>query len=191
MMLVFLFGIGAACLLAAATQGAWQLAAALTLLGAFASIYHPVGIPMLVQHTTRPGAVIGVNGLVGNLGIAVAAVLTGLTVKYFGWRMAFVVPGVLSLAFGVCSPTRAARGAPPRRSPSSRPARGNSRASCCPDAHVDRQPAVQLRPTAAAGLRDRMSDHRRSALSACCSPASTSSRRSPSSSSAGSSTATR
>lgn len=101
MMLVFLFGIGAACLVAAATQGAWQLAAALTLLGAFASIYHPVGIPMLVQHTTRPGSVIGVNGLVGNLGIAVAAVLTGLTVKYFGWRMAFVVPGVLSLAFGV------------------------------------------------------------------------------------------
>ena len=32
-----------------ATRDAWQLAAALTLLGAFASIYHPVGIPMLVQ----------------------------------------------------------------------------------------------------------------------------------------------
>lgn len=100
MMLVFLFGIGAACLVVATTQNAWQLALALTLLGAFASIYHPVGIPMLVQGTTRPGAVIGVNGLVGNLGIAVAAVLTGLTVKYFGWRMAFVVPGIASIAFG-------------------------------------------------------------------------------------------
>ena len=100
MMLVFLFGVGAACLLAAATRNAWQLAAALTLLGAFASIYHPVGIPMLVQNTSRPGEVIGLNGLVGNLGIAAAAVLTGLTVKYFGWRMAFVVPGLASLAFG-------------------------------------------------------------------------------------------
>ena len=101
MMLVFLFGIGAACLLAALTRNAWQLAGALTLMGAFASIYHPVGIPMLVQGTTRPGAVIGVNGLAGNLGIAAAAVLTGLTVKYLGWRMAFAIPGVLSLAFGV------------------------------------------------------------------------------------------
>ena len=55
MMVVFLFGIGVSCLLAAMTQNAWQLAAALTLMGAFASIYHPVGIPMLVQHTTRPG----------------------------------------------------------------------------------------------------------------------------------------
>ena len=101
MMLVYLFGIGVSCLLVAATRNAWQLAAALTLLGAFASIYHPVGIPMLVQNTSRPGEVIGLNGLVGNLGIAAAAVLTGLTVKYFGWRMAFVVPGLASVAFGV------------------------------------------------------------------------------------------
>jgi predicted MFS family arabinose efflux permease len=98
---VFLFGTGGTCLLAAATQNAWQMAAVLTLLGAFASIYHPVGIPMLVQGTTRPGAVIGVNGLAGNLGIAAAAVLTGLTVTFLGWRMAFVIPGLLSLAFGL------------------------------------------------------------------------------------------
>ncbi len=101
MMIVFFFGIGASCLLAAVTQNAWQLAAALTLMGAFASIYHPVGIPMLVQHTSRPGAVIGVNGLTGNLGIAAAAVMTGLLVKYFGWRMAFVVPGLVTIALGI------------------------------------------------------------------------------------------
>jgi MFS family permease len=101
MMVVFHFGIAVSCLLASITQNAWQLAAALTLMGAFASIYHPVGIPMLVQHTTRPGAVIGVNGLVGNLGIAVAAVLTGFLVKYFGWRMAFVVPGLVTIALGI------------------------------------------------------------------------------------------
>ena len=101
MMVVFHFGVGVSCLLAAFTQNAWQLAAVLTLMGAFASIYHPVGIPMLVQHTTRPGAVIGVNGLVGNLGIAVAAVMTGFLVKYFGWRIAFAVPGLITIALGI------------------------------------------------------------------------------------------
>ena len=101
MMVVFHFGIGVSCLLAALTQNAWQLAAALTLMGAFASIYHPVGIPMLVQHTRRPGAVIGVNGLVGNLGIAIAAVMTGFLVKYFGWRVAFAVPGAIAIALGI------------------------------------------------------------------------------------------
>ena len=101
MMLVFFFGMGLSALLVSITQGPWQLAAALTLMGAFASIYHPVGIPMLVQHAERPGAAIGVNGLSGNLGIAAAALTTGVLVEHAGWRAAFAVPGLASLAVGV------------------------------------------------------------------------------------------
>ncbi len=101
MMLVFFFGIGASALLAALTVNAWQMAAALTLIGIFASIYHPVGIPMLVQHAKSPGATIGVNGLAGNLGIAAAAIVTGFLVKWVGWRAAFVVPGLVAIACGV------------------------------------------------------------------------------------------
>ena len=101
MMIVFFFGIGASSLLASVAQGPWQLAAALTLIGTFASIYHPVGIPMLLQGALRPGATIGVNGLAGNLGIAVAAGLTGLLMQGFGWRAAFAVPGVVCVALGV------------------------------------------------------------------------------------------
>ena len=98
MMIIFFAGMGLSALLVATTQNAWQIAAALTLMGAFAAIYHPVGIPMLVQNVHNPGAVIGLNGLAGNLGIAFAAVLTGLLVKWAGWRMAFVVPGLLAFA---------------------------------------------------------------------------------------------
>ena len=101
MMIVFFAGIGVAALLVAVTQNAWQLAAALTLLGAFAAIYHPVGIPMLVQHAPNPGAVIGINGLAGNLGIAVAALVTGFLVKWIGWRAAFALPGLLAIACGI------------------------------------------------------------------------------------------
>jgi len=101
MMIVFFFGMGASSLLASLAQGPWQLAAALTLIGTFASIYHPVGIPMLLQGAARPGATIGVNGLAGNLGIAVAAALTGLLMHWLGWRAAFAVPGVACLAVGI------------------------------------------------------------------------------------------
>ena len=101
MMIIFFVGLGVAALLTALTQNAWQLAAGLTLIGAFASIYHPVGIPMLVQHASNPGAVIGLNGLAGNLGIAVAALLTGFLVKWIGWRAAFAVPGILSIVCGI------------------------------------------------------------------------------------------
>ena len=100
MMLIFFFGIGAAALLCACVQNAWQMAAALVLLGAFSAIYHPVGIPMLVQHARKPGTVIGINGLAGNLGIAFAAVLTGFMVKYVGWRAAFIAPGLLAIVCG-------------------------------------------------------------------------------------------
>ena len=101
MMLLFFFGMGVAALIVAATQTPLQLALALALLGCFASIYHPVGIPMLLQGAKRPGWTIGVNGFAGNLGVALAAIVTGFLVKYVGWRMAFAIPGAISIACGV------------------------------------------------------------------------------------------
>jgi MFS family permease len=120
MMLVFFFGMGLAAFGVALTQSPWQMAVALTLLGAFSSIYHPVGIPMLVQGASKPGLTIGINGLAGNMGIALAALLTGFLVQYFGWRMAFVVPGLFSIGCGWLfwrhAPTESA---PPARKKSS------------------------------------------------------------------------
>ncbi len=101
MMFVFFAGMGVSCLLIALCQNKWQIGAALTVMGAFASIYHPVGIPMLVQKAEKPGFVIGVNGLVGNLGIAIGASVSVLLATRFGWQMAYVVPGVVSLVAAV------------------------------------------------------------------------------------------
>jgi len=119
MMLVFFFGMGASTLLVALTRSAWQLGAALTLLGVFSAIYHPVGIPMLVQRSTRPGLTIGFSGLAGNLGVALSAIVTGTLLKYFGWHVAFVVPAVAALACGVLFALVAPREdvAPARRVP--------------------------------------------------------------------------
>ena len=69
MMIVFFLGMGLSGLLVALAPSVWPLAVALTLMGVFASIYHPVGIPMLVQSATNPGFTIGLNGLAGNLGL--------------------------------------------------------------------------------------------------------------------------
>jgi MFS family permease len=101
MMLIFFIGMGLSMLLIAVTRNAWELAAALTLMGLFSSIYHPVGIPMLVRGVSRPGLAIGINGLAGNLGVAFAAMTTGFLVKYAGWRAAFVVPGLLAIGCGI------------------------------------------------------------------------------------------
>jgi len=97
MMIIFFAGLGVSCLLIALCQNKWQIGLALTLMGAFASIYHPVGIPMIVQGADKPGFVIGVNGLVGNLGIAIGASVSVLLATRYGWQMAYIVPGIVSL----------------------------------------------------------------------------------------------
>ncbi len=127
MMLVFFFGIAAAALLASVARTPWQLAGALTLVGACASIYHPVGIPMLLRHAGRPGLTIGINGLSGNLGVALSALLTGLLIKYAGWRVAFVVPALVALACGVAFARVAPHEAePPARRRATQPANAAS-----------------------------------------------------------------
>lgn len=113
MMLVFFVGMGVSSLLVAFTRNVWQLAWALTLLGAFSSIYHPVGIPMLLRRAAQPGLTIGISGLSGNLGVALAAITTGLLVKYAGWRAAFIVPALVSLLIAVVF----ARVTPPETEP--------------------------------------------------------------------------
>ncbi len=123
MIIVFFSGLAVSGLLIAAAQGPRSIGWAMTLMGVFASIYHPVGIPMLVERSTRPGFSIGVNGLVGNLGIAFAAALTGYLVEHLGWRAAFAVPSVLALgcavAFAVLVPEESEPPAkrPPQRKP--------------------------------------------------------------------------
>jgi MFS family permease len=101
MIVIFFIGLGVSALVVAATRDAWQMAVALSVMGAFSAIYHPVGIPMLVQGVKRPGATIGISGLAGNLGIAAAAVLTGFLVSAGGWRLAFIVPGIVAILLGL------------------------------------------------------------------------------------------
>ena len=99
-MALFFFGIGAGMIVTGFSQTPWQIAAGLTLTGAFAAIYHPVGIAMLVAKPERMGRTLGWNGLFGNLGLATAALITGALVDFAGWRAAFFVPGLLALVAG-------------------------------------------------------------------------------------------
>lgn len=101
MMVVFFVGIGAASVLTGFTRTPWQVAAGITLIGTFGAIYHPVGIAMLVSGRDKVGRVLGVNGVFGNLGVAFAALIAGALAHWFSWRVAFIVPGIVSIVIGV------------------------------------------------------------------------------------------
>jgi MFS family permease len=97
---LFFFGIGASMFATGFAQEPWQIAFGLSVTGAFAAIYHPVGIAMLVASPEKMGRLLGWNGLWGNLGLAFAALATGALVDFAGWRMAFFVPGVACFIAG-------------------------------------------------------------------------------------------
>jgi len=98
---VFFLGSGAAMILTALTQGIWSLAAALTLVGLFAAIYHPVGTAMMSTLKGASGRAFGLNGVFGNLGVAAAPLATGAVVQMLGWRWAFALPGIALLCIGL------------------------------------------------------------------------------------------
>ncbi len=102
MMILFFLGLGTATIATGFAQGPIQIAVALTFVGLCASIYHPVGLAMLVRgQQARVGQVLGVNGVWGNLGVAFAALSAGGLAEWFGWRWAFIVPGVLCVLTGL------------------------------------------------------------------------------------------
>lgn len=102
MLAVFFIGLGVASVLTGFAAGPISLAAGLGGIGVFAAIYHPVGLAMVSELADRPGRALAINGVYGNLGLAAAALGTAVLTSLFGWRSAFVVPGLISIVLGVC-----------------------------------------------------------------------------------------
>jgi len=102
LMAAFFLGTGAGLVGAGFAPSPWMLAATLAFAGAFAAIYHPIGTTMLVEAAgDKPGKSIGVNGVFGNLGVALAPVVTAFLAVRFGWRAAFIAPGLFCIVIGL------------------------------------------------------------------------------------------
>jgi MFS family permease len=100
MMCVFFIGIGMASAATGFAQTPLQIGIGLFVIGMFAAIYHPVGLAIVTSKWRDTGMRIAANGVWGNLGVAAAALITGLLIDHGGWRMAFVLPGLASVALG-------------------------------------------------------------------------------------------
>jgi len=63
MMALMFVGLGLASIGTAFATSTWELAAGLFCIGAFAAIYHPVGIAMVAESREKVGRLLGVNGV--------------------------------------------------------------------------------------------------------------------------------
>jgi MFS family permease len=101
MMAAFYIGCGVSLAGIAAAPNLLMLAVAMFALGVFAAIYHPVGMPMLLEASQAQGRTVAFNGVCGNLGAALAAGIAAAIASWFGWRAAFLVPALVCIATGV------------------------------------------------------------------------------------------
>ncbi len=155
MMAVFFVGIGASSIATALADSPLGIALGLFAIGVFAAIYHPVGLALVVEGREKTGVPLAVNGVFGNLGVAAAALLTGFLIDTGGWRNAFVLPGIVSIGFGVAYAVfiRAGRVERPVSGPGDAPARtATSGASPLDRAVFARVLAIVVFSTAIGGL---------------------------------------
>jgi MFS family permease len=101
MMCVFFIGIGLAAIATGFAQTPLQIGVGLFVIGMFAAIYHPVGLAIVTSKWRDTGMRIAMNGVWGNLGVAGAALMTGVLIDHGSWRLAFILPGLFSIAMGL------------------------------------------------------------------------------------------
>ena len=122
MLVVFFLGMGLCSVAAGFADKPLTLLLALSGIGLFASIYHPIGIPLVIRNSgVNQGKALALNGVFGSLGAAMAGVVTGFLADLGGSFLAFVLPGVIVTFTGVLMMAGLAR-ARPLASPTPPPA---------------------------------------------------------------------
>ncbi len=101
MMAIFYLGTGAAMIMTGLSDTALEIGIWLAITGVFAAIYHPVGIAWIVRVTDKTGMALGINGIFGGLGPALAAAMTGTLVALVDWRAAYIAPGAVVMVTGI------------------------------------------------------------------------------------------
>jgi MFS family permease len=101
MMAAFYLGCGVSLAGAGLAPNLAMLAAAMFALGIFAAIYHPVGMAMLIEASGAKGRTLAFNGVCGNLGVSLAAGISGALAYWIGWRAAFFAPALVSFVTGI------------------------------------------------------------------------------------------
>ena len=134
MMALFYLGIGASSVAAGFVSGPSGMAAALAAIGLFGAIYHPVGMAWVSMAAPVPirGRIMGYLGIAGSIGVALAAVIAGGLAAIGGWRLAMILPGLVTMAGGVWLVAAIAsgrvEGAPVQAAPAAGATTGEARA---------------------------------------------------------------
>lgn len=95
---LFFIGSAFASLLTGLSSSAGAFTLGLALIGAFGSLYHVSGLTLISQGIRRQGKILGIHGIAGSAGIALAPMITGVITSTLGWQKVYLI---MSLAGGI------------------------------------------------------------------------------------------
>jgi MFS family permease len=101
LLVVAMFGLGVAALAASEAETPRALSICLAAMGLCASVYHPVGMSLISRTIAARGRALGVNGICGNLAIAMTPVVTAALAARMGWQGAFRMAGYVMCSLAV------------------------------------------------------------------------------------------
>ncbi|MCZ6465364.1 MAG: MFS transporter [Proteobacteria bacterium] len=93
-----LLAAGVSTIAASAAEPGWPMAMCLAGMGIGASAYHPAGTGFLTRAVRARGRALGINGIYGNVGIALAPLVTAALATQVGWRATFALTGGVIVA---------------------------------------------------------------------------------------------
>jgi MFS family permease len=101
MLVVFFLVTGGGAIAAGLAATPTGMLVSLAVLGLGAAIYHPVGMSLVVRNAESRGRALGVLGIFGSVGVASASLVAAFLTDALDWRMAFIIPGAISVATGI------------------------------------------------------------------------------------------
>ena len=99
---LFFVGSALASLLTGLSGSVVTFTAGLALIGLFGSLYHVSGLTLISHGVRKKGQVLGIHGIAGSAGIALAPVITGVITSFLGWQKVYLImsaAGVIGFLF--------------------------------------------------------------------------------------------
>jgi MFS family permease len=99
LVVICLAGTTLASVLTFLAGGGVGVAAALVLLGFFAGLYHPAGLALISMNVKDVGKAVGIHGMAGTLGVAIAPLIAGTMTSRFSWQYSYLFLGAVGAVF--------------------------------------------------------------------------------------------
>jgi MFS family permease len=115
LLLVSLFGLGVAALAASEAESGRALTVCLAAMGAFAGVYHPVGMSLIARTIDARGRGLGINGMFGNAAIALTPLITAALCMRVGWQDTYRLVGYAMCTLAVACAFLPVEEPPPAR----------------------------------------------------------------------------